>query len=400
MFRSCSNAQAFLEFVAIFLILEIAQARMDVIAAKVVSLIILFVLTMIFGLLPLKIISHIDTSVLGSRAQLWLSRLNCFAGGVFLGSTLLHLLPEVREQLEVVFATSSYKTHFPYPEFMAGCGFFLVFFLEHLVLLCKTRKVPESEWNASIETGDEYGVKVTNGKKTKVCEINDVGTGTENTGLLGQRTSSKDNLLAETSLSMALTKEPVIHSPNDATISKTLDNETHLMTDEQNSEEHFVHTPRLQSRQNVRSLLLLVAMSFHSVFGGFALGLSMDSTELWALFAAVSIHKCIIVFTLGFQLAQYQTKLMTVLSIVIFSTISPIGAAIGTAVMETDNHDEFSTAIASSIMQGLATGTFLYVTFFEILVHEFESHDKPNIINILFVLVGFGVMTCMCFFEQ
>ena len=73
-----------------------------------------------------------------------LSILNCFAGGVFLGVTFLHLLPDITEDWETILSqvwTSSY----PFDYFLVVLGFFLVLIIEQIAYACqrpqKSKKV-------------------------------------------------------------------------------------------------------------------------------------------------------------------------------------------------------------------------------------------------------------------
>ena len=59
--------------------------------------------------------------------------------------------------------------------------------------------------------------------------------------------------------------------------------------------------------------------------------------------------------------------------VLFFSLVSPIGVAIGMGVTSGRVH-EVAQLLASSILQALATGTFIYVTFFEILARPLALH--------------------------
>lgn len=54
----------------------------------------------------------------------------------------------------------------------------------------------------------------------------------------------------------------------------------------------------------IRSLVLLIALSFHSIFEGLAIGLQQDLGQLISLFLAVIAHKAVMAFSLGLTLAQ------------------------------------------------------------------------------------------------
>ena len=62
---------------------------------------------------------------------------------------------------------------------------------------------------------------------------------------------------------------------------------------------------------------------------------------------------------------------MTVIYVSTFALISPLGTGIGIALSESVNQDPMSMqTCAVSVLQGLATGTLLYVVFFEVIEKE------------------------------
>ena len=71
-----------------------------------------------------------------------------------------------------------------------------------------------------------------------------------------------------------------------------------------------------------------------------------------------------------------------------FSSYS--GVAIGTLITETGGKSN-GLDIANGVLQAISSGTFIYVTFFEILQREI-SHDNSSIDKLLSVLLGFGVV--------
>jgi len=75
-----------------------------------------------------------ETTTCGpSTADKVLSLLNCFAGGVFLGTCLLHLLPDARKDVSKVIAASGRQPlDFPLAEFITCIGFFVVMVIEQV----------------------------------------------------------------------------------------------------------------------------------------------------------------------------------------------------------------------------------------------------------------------------
>ena len=87
----------------------------------------------------------------------------------------------------------------------------------------------------------------------------------------------------------------------------------------------------MEELSTLRSFLLLIALTFHSVFEGLAIGLQQESMSLYELFVAVIVHKAIMAFSLGLNLAQSGgiTIKIFILATMIFSVSSPIGMGVG-----------------------------------------------------------------------
>ncbi|KAL1420859.1 hypothetical protein MTO96_004238 [Rhipicephalus appendiculatus] len=83
-------------------------------------------------------------------------------------------------------------------------------------------------------------------------------------------------------------------------------------------------------RVSLGSVLIVVALSFHSIFEGLSLGLQSTDQATWIMFLAISIHKFVIAFVVGFDMKASRMRTRTILIyIAIFSVMSPLGALIG-----------------------------------------------------------------------
>ena len=150
------------------------------------------------------------------------------------------------------------------------------------------------------------------------------------------------------------------------------------------------HGVAFNPHSTLRSLVLLVALSFHSIFEGLAIGLQQDLGQLMSLFLAVIGHKGIMAFSLGLTLAQANLNFKQYfMAILVFSAASPLGMGIGIAVAE---HQSLAADIANGVLQGIAGGTFLYITFFEVLPHEFNN-PRNRMLKLFAMLVGYA---CIC----
>jgi len=102
-------------------------------------------------------------------------------------------------------------------------------------------------------------------------------------------------------------------------------------------------------------------------------------------------------FTCG---VRFTESLSSARHVVLFVTVlalsSPAGVAVGLLVTGEGGR----TAVASAALQGLAAGSFIYVTFFEVLYAHLSSqratpHDAARLLNVVAVVIGFACLTVL-----
>nr|XP_020461327.1 zinc transporter ZIP1-like [Monopterus albus] len=154
---------------------------------------------------------------------------------------------------------------------------------------------------------------------------------------------------------------------------------------------HHVHVD-FQAHSPFRSFMLFLSLSLHSVFEGLAIGLQNTDSKVLEICIAILVHKSIIVFSLSLKLVQSAVRPSWVASyIIVFALMTPIGIAIGISVIEAQLT---AGALIQVILEGLAAGTFVYITFLEILPHELNSPGK-QLLKVLFILLGFSIMAAL-----
>ncbi|MBN3299994.1 S39A1 protein, partial [Amia calva] len=248
----------------------------------------------------------------------WLSLVSCFAGGVFLATCLLDLVPDYLSGINEVFDTLQITLEFPLPEFIMAMGFFLVLVMEQIVLAFKDQS------GGSLE---ERGAE------------DEVGPGGEG---------------------------------------------VHLHVD-------------FNSHSVIRSCILVFSLSLHSVFEGLAVGLQQERDKVLEICVALLIHKSVIAFSLALKLTQGRLRRGVVAGcLLLFSIMSPLGIGLGTALTATAATPEHRLARAS--LEGIAAGTFIYITFMEILPHELGT-PQHRIPKVALLLTGFAVVTGVLFIK-
>ena len=118
------------------------------------------------------------------------------------------------------------------------------------------------------------------------------------------------------------------------------------------------------------AVLLVVALSTHSIFEGIALGLQKEFGETWKLSLGIVLHHIPAAISLGSTCCRsgYSIKLQVAL-LCLFAACVPIGTIIGYFL-------EGSSDIVEVVFMGLSAGTFIYVSCTEIITHEFELRHR------------------------
>lgn len=235
------------------------------------------------------------------------------------------------------FFCSSSQLQFPLPEFIMAMGFFLVLVLEQIVLAFKDQSSPHVE--------------------------------------------ERRALLVDSSV-----------QAND----KSGRHRSHRRRESEESTGSHFHVD-FGSQSALRAFILVFSLSLHSVFEGLAVGLLEEGKEVLEICLALMIHKSIISFSLAFKLTQGRLRRSVVVGcLLLFAVMSPLGIGLGMGLTETKASPQHQ--LARSTLEGLATGTFLYITFMEILPHELSS-SRNRIPKVAMLLVGFAVVTAVLFIK-
>jgi zinc transporter 1/2/3 len=107
------------------------------------------------------------------------------------------------------------------------------------------------------------------------------------------------------------------------------------------------------SGKQLGHFFVILALSFHSVFEGLAIGLQNNAASTWLLFVGVGAHKFLIAFCVGMELfTSRQQSIKTAAGyLVTFAVMSPLGIAIGLGVTEKIAGDHGTQAAVVGILQ-------------------------------------------------
>uniref|UniRef100_A0A8C9FH35 Zinc transporter ZIP3 n=1 Tax=Pavo cristatus TaxID=9049 RepID=A0A8C9FH35_PAVCR len=314
---------------------------MKIVAAKVLCLLGICVLMLAGSLLPVKIIGADYEKAHRSRKAIALC--NAFGGGVFLATCFNALLPAVRGKLDEVLKQGNVTTDYPVAETIMMLGFFMTVFVEQLVLTFQKEKpsfIDLETFNAG----------------------SDVGSDSEY-------------------------ESPFIASSRGSTLQTEHGRHSHS---------HGLNIHELSRSSPLRLVSLVFALCTHSIFEGLALGLQEEGGRVLSLFLGVAIHETLVAVALGISMAKASLPLKDAAKLAVtVSLMIPLGISIGMGIESTQST---AGSVTSLLLQGVAGGTFLFITFFEILAKELE--DKSNrLLKVLFLVLGYAALAGLVFLK-
>lgn len=164
---------------------------------------------------------------------------------------------------------------------------------------------------------------------------------------------------------------------------------THLLSDEELMSTQCDNSS-VDSMPVFRCIMIVFALSFHSIFDGVAIGLQDTPGHLMQLLFAICTHKLLIAFVVGLQIySETQSFKNVVYYMLPFSLMSPIGLmATAWATVALGN-------FIAAILTAISTGSLLYITFYEILLREKQLARISGFSQFIAVLLGFCLMAML-----
>jgi zinc transporter 1/2/3 len=405
---------------------------------KLISLIIILIIGVIFGLIPYFIKS--------CRQNIkCLNLVNTFAGGLFLGIGLFHILPEANEKFE------KYKKleDIPLAYFLSFISYAVILFVERvafdghsllngehhnhktnkmkrrksIVRIHSQTKYIESEGNllkkknySNEKTSTEQSLNDKNNENLQLKEnkitiqnLKEVNSN-ENQKEKVKLKNSPHSIKREKSKFSIKSILKAIYSSNrtekklDRTFEKDKSNlliynqkENLIIPKESINELRRTYSlPLITSKEFYSKineekkvlnlftpLILLFALGFHGIFEGLAIGIGDNKKDILFLLLAVAAHKWAASLSLGISFIKAKTtKKLYIIMVMIFAFIGPFGIALGIILSQSTND------LLEGILLGISTGTFIYVACSDVLVEEFEDRNNKYIKFFLFVLGG------------
>lgn len=353
----------------------------QIMAARIFAMIVLGLGSFLLGLLPMISMKWLRPNLESSRV---LSLLMSFGGGVLLFTTLLHLQPEVRESVlklkEAGQLPNGHGTE-NLADLICIAGFFLAYAIDTIV------HSTLDDLHVHNHAGHEVLHQSMSLRRRNY-------TVTASTSSQVQSTSELPATSAINDYGNEFNKEQYRSLACDMTSpTRPDDNQQQLQVRwaESDAEKQAMGPPEVDvpAVRSFSDLPLVLALSFHEVFEGLAIGLEERVDHVWYLFFAVASHKLIIALCIGMKLAGSGTKNSVLIAYVAtFAFVTPVGIALGMLILHLGHTVDGEPGIMSVVLQGLAAGTLLYVVFYEVL----PGHKISGLFNLLSVILGFSVL--------
>ncbi|CAL1526813.1 unnamed protein product [Lymnaea stagnalis] len=396
---------------------------MDDTSTKVLCMVLLFIDTLLFGWPPYLLVKDGNQTPRVARIRkLVISYLTCFAGGVFFGACMLHLLAEGREEMEEYFIKADVTIDFPVFETVVAGGFFTIALIEQIAHRLMKGSADDPHTSLDLKRASLNSEAVNGGNPStppkgldnllyQTSTVPTVSGDTVSNGVAGVYQPRGMYGAVEVTNSQSTADENTIcYKARDANGVPSCDMSGAVISpsmqpsqalEEKRDDEGVGHGHSKDSElvnvavtieaNPLRAFLLLAALSFHTVFDGLAVGLQTKASNIWEMFAAICIHKSLVALCLGMQLfLVYKSRpVKAFFWVFVFSLISPIGVGLG-MILTSGHMNMLAEGLVSWVLQAVATGTFIYVTFFEILWEELL--EKRGLLRLCLVIAGFGGM--------
>lgn len=329
-------------------------SMIGLVGQKILAAALIVGLSLGFGFLPLTLAKKYDLSSIDTHDPEELKRekkklknvamsfLLNLGGGVLIANCFCHWLPEVREGLE---RRDDIDTFLPLAEVIMCSGFFFICGLEELLHHFL------HPHQAAMQT-----VKL-------------------------ETVSDKETALSDRGCDPGFDGED------------KCDNET-----EKSNERSAA-----QIKAAIRTVFVVMALSFHSTIEGLALALEDEGSGVWLNTGATALHKFVISFSVGMELISNKVSLMMYfISIIVFSLAPALGSFVGIVLMHAWGEQSDVTEridLPLQILQGIATGTIVYVVFFEI-VPKAKTVGGTGKQHIIAMILGFAIFLPSLYFHH
>ena len=141
-----------------------------------------------------------------------------------------------------------------------------------------------------------------------------------------------------------------------------------------------------------QTVIFILALSLHSFLEGLGLGSKKDHGSLVSFLVSLFAHKWLEAFALGVAVlrAKYSST-RTFILLTLYSALTPLGM-IGSVMLKGFLGGHAKGSKVGLVLDGLAAGSFLFVSCIEMIPPEFHQRDWHSKFKFLMLTLGFAFM--------
>lgn len=389
---------------------------MDLLGSKLVILALFGLVKFIAGLTPSIVLRLLKAHSKRQRLiEKVMGGVSCSGGGALLATVFIHMLPEARESInhairhfEKSNMTEDEDEHtleshedsheeehaYPYAELIMFVGFFAIYFIEAVV------HIFFSGAHGSGFFGHSHGIfpdmiedTIVN-QEEKNISIDSGQTEQTKPGILKSENSNSNNGVDNNKF-IIRNEGLASRDINEITPKATINKLRVSATGGTDVEVKITNEKDRKLLFSVRNLFMLLALSIHGIFEGMAIGLQTTSHDVCKLFVALSLHEIPVLFCVGMEMFNVGIKKLHIIAYFMsLGIVSSVGIIIGIVLtLHANEANSDTNNMIIGLLQGLAGGTLLYVTFYEVLDREkLSKAGMTGILGCTLTMIGFGLM--------
>ncbi|KAL1210269.1 Zinc transporter 9 [Cardamine amara subsp. amara] len=154
-------------------------------------------------------------------------------------------------------------------------------------------------------------------------------------------------------------------------------------------------------RHVVVSQILEMGIVSHSIIIGISLGVSHSPCTIRPLLLALSFHQFFEGFALGGCIAEARlTPRGSAMMALFFAVTTPIGVAVGTAIASSYNSYSVAALVSEGVLDSLSAGILVYMALVDLIAADFLSKKmsvdfKVQVVSYCFLFLGAGMMSAL-----
>lgn len=155
------------------------------------------------------------------------------------------------------------------------------------------------------------------------------------------------------------------------------------------------------SKSRIQAYVFVLALSMHSLLEGLGMSGKNSESVLYRFLVGLFAHKWIEAFALGVTVMSSGIPRVTAFGLITFYTIlTPVGIVGGmladfwslSSTASSVKSASAGNALLPYIFNGLAAGSFMFVSCIEMIPPEFHKREDTALVKFLAVCLGFMIM--------